>query len=96
VLDLSATGIYDLILFGTGIRGRSTLSGVTVSIGSSQRFPVQYAGPQGAFAGLDQVNVRLLECFPCTPPLPLSGIGEVDLELSLDGLSSNKVRIAFR
>jgi len=35
------------------------------------------------------VNIRLLDCWHCTPPAPLTGIGDVDFELSLDGLSSN-------
>jgi hypothetical protein len=38
---------------------------------------VEYAGPQGAFAGLDQVNLRL--------PRQLTGRGEVSLALLVDG-----------
>jgi uncharacterized protein (TIGR03437 family) len=47
-----------LSLFGTGFRGRSSLGNVSVRIGEID-LPVEYAGPQGEFAGLDQINVRL-------------------------------------
>jgi uncharacterized protein (TIGR03437 family) len=87
-LDISGPATHDLILFGTGIRGRSSLAGVLVRIGSGRIFPAQYAGAQGIYPGLDQINVRLL-------PL-LAGSGEVDLEVALDGQVSNRVRIAFR
>lgn len=47
-----------LLLFGTGIRGRSSLSTVTATIGR-ETAEVLAAGPQGEFVGLDQVNLRL-------------------------------------
>jgi uncharacterized protein (TIGR03437 family) len=47
-----------LVLFGTGIRYRSSLSNVTVDIGGAFA-SVEYAGAQGTFSGVDQVNVRL-------------------------------------
>jgi uncharacterized protein (TIGR03437 family) len=46
---------------------------------------VQYAGPQGTWPGLDQVNVAL--------PLSLRGAGAVDVVLTIDGKTSNKVQI---
>jgi uncharacterized protein (TIGR03437 family) len=50
--------------------------------------PALYAGAQPEFAGLDQVNVSL--------PLTLLGIGETDLFLTVDGQTSNRVRINIR
>ncbi len=55
-----------LVLFGTGIRYRSSLSNVTVDIGGAFA-SVEYAGAQGMFSGVDQVNVRF--------PRPPRGLG---------------------
>jgi uncharacterized protein (TIGR03437 family) len=87
-LDISGPGTFDLLLFGTGIRGRSSLAGVQVRIGPNSFFPAQYAGAQPTFPGLDQVNVRLLRV--------LAGSGETDLEIVMDGQSSNRTRVAFQ
>jgi uncharacterized protein (TIGR03437 family) len=46
-----------LSLYGTGFRGREP-EDVTVWLGDTALAPV-YAGPQGSFAGLDQLNLRL-------------------------------------
>jgi uncharacterized protein (TIGR03437 family) len=75
-----------LTLFGTGLQAAGT-SGVAVSIGT-QDVPVQYAGPQGSFAGLDQVNVVL--------PHSLAGSGDVTLQLTAAGLSANAVRLTIQ
>ena len=77
------TPIY-LSLYGTGIRNLSSLANVRCTIGGVS-VPVQYAGPQTQFAGLDQVNV------PVT--LNLRGLGEVDVVLTADGQVSNAVRV---
>jgi uncharacterized protein (TIGR03437 family) len=74
-------------LYGTGIRGASSIGAVRVTIGSTD-VPVRYAGPQSQFPGLDQVNVQL--------PGSLRGQGEVDLNLSVDGIAANTVRIGIR
>jgi uncharacterized protein (TIGR03437 family) len=87
-IDMSLPGIYDLIVFGTGIRGRTSVQGVLARIGEGRFFGAQFAGPQGEYPGLDQVNVRL-------QPV-LRGIGEVDLELTLDGRVSNRTRLLFQ
>ena len=76
-----------LLLFGTGVRFRSNLAGVTVSIGG-QNAQMQYAGQQGDFVGLDQVNLLL--------PRSLAGRGEVDLALTADGKAANAVRLSFK
>ena len=79
-----------LLLFGTGIRGRAALANVAVTIGvvNSVNAPVSFAGAQGGFVGLDQVNALL--------PRALIGRGEVDLVLTADGKPSNAVRISIR
>ena len=76
-----------LVLFGTGIRGRSALAGVTVQLGGVNA-PVQFAGAQGNIVGLDQVNALI--------PRSLAGRGEVDLVLTVDGISANLVRVSIK
>lgn len=76
-----------LALFGTGIRYRSSLGSVIATIGGVPT-EATYAGPQGAFPGLDQVNVRL--------PRSLAGRGEVIIELTVDGEPANPVRIVIK
>ena len=78
------TPIY-VSFYGTGIRGRSSLNDVTVTIGGVAA-SVVYAGPQRTYPGLDQVNVAL--------PLSLHNAGEVDVVLTVNGQSANTVRIA--
>ncbi|MFN0107664.1 MAG: SMP-30/gluconolactonase/LRE family protein [Blastocatellia bacterium] len=87
-IDLgAATDQVFLLAYGTGIRGRSALSAVTVTIGGTA-VPVDYAGQQGDFVGLDQLNIRLLP--------NLAGRGEVDLTLTMDSVVSNIVRINIK
>jgi uncharacterized protein (TIGR03437 family) len=76
-----------LILFGTGIRFRSSLSAVSVKIGGADA-QVYYAGAQGNFVGLDQVNVLLARS--------LSGRGEVDVELTVDGQAANTIKVNIK
>jgi len=73
-----------LVLFGTGIRRLSGLSGVQVTIGGVAAV-VQYAGAQSNYAGLDQLNVKL--------PTSLRGRGDVSVILVVDGRVANAVRI---
>jgi uncharacterized protein (TIGR03437 family) len=72
-----------LILFGTGIRGRSDTSNVKATIGGITT-EVTFAGAQGAFDGLDQVNVRI--------PRNVGG-GDRDVTLMVDGQTTNTVSI---
>jgi uncharacterized protein (TIGR03437 family) len=80
------TPVY-LSLYGTGIRGRSSLSNVMVTIGGMP-VPVLYAGAQPEVPGLDQVNAGLT--------LGLRGSGEVDVVVTVDGVSSNAVRVNIK
>lgn len=76
-----------LVIYGTGIRFRSTENAVVCKIGG---LPVEilYAGPHGTFVGLDQINIHL--------PRSLKGKGEVDIILTVDGKPSNTARIKFK
>ncbi len=73
-----------LILYGTGLRRRSSLSGVQVSIGGLPA-QVNFAGAHPVYGGLDQLNVRL--------PLELRGRGLVDVNVIADGRSANTVKV---
>ena len=73
-----------LALFGTGIRGRSALSAVTIRIGTLEIRP-EFAGAQQDFAGLDQVNFEI--------PRSLRGQGDLTITLVVDGQTSNPVTI---
>lgn len=87
-IDLTAAGedVY-LLLFGTGLRYRSSLGNVRVTIGGVPAETL-YAGAQGAFPGLDQINVRV--------PRSLSGRGLVDIIVEVDSKPANRVNAYFR
>lgn len=76
-----------IILYGTGIRFRSQLTNVSLQIGGVTE-SVAYAGPQGFYAGLDQVNALI--------PHSLAGRGKVNLTLAVDGLTTNTVSITIK
>jgi len=73
-----------LIMFGTGIRLRSSLAAVTATVGNLAS-EVLYAGEQGGFVGLDQLNLRLIRA--------LIGRGVVEIALNVDGQPANIVTI---
>jgi uncharacterized protein (TIGR03437 family) len=76
-----------LVLYGSGLRGRSTLANVTAALGGIPA-EVLFVGNQGGLAGLDQVNLRL--------PRTLAGRGEVDVLLTVEGRTANPVRVNFK
>ncbi len=76
-----------LILFASGARHRNSLDGVSVRIGGENSAAL-YAGPQGTFVGLDQINVLL--------PRSLAGRGEVDLSVLVDGQEANRLKVAIK
>ena len=76
-----------LIAFGTGIRQRSELTAVAAKMGGVDA-SVFFAGAQGGFVGLDQVNVLV--------PRSLAGRGEVDVVLTVDGQTANAVRLNIK
>ncbi|MEP7341291.1 MAG: putative Ig domain-containing protein [Acidobacteriota bacterium] len=70
-----------LLLFGSGIRfGKQ----VSVKVGGIDA-QVFYAGAQGGFVGLDQINALL--------PRSLAGRGEIEVVVTVDGKASNIVKI---
>ena len=73
-----------LILFGTGFRFASGLAAVSVTIGGSPA-EVLFAGPHDQLAGVDQMNIRLDRA--------LAGRGAVNIEVTLDGQSTNTVEV---
>ncbi len=87
-IDLGpATDQVFLLLYGTGVRFRSSLNNVTCQIGGVNA-EVLFAGPQQTYVGLDQVNVRL--------PRSLAGRGEVDVVLNVDSVLANVVRVSIK
>jgi len=76
-----------LLLFGTGFRFRSNLSGVSVKLGGVDS-EVSFAGSQGGFVGVDQINALI--------PRILTGRGEIDLALTVDGRPANTVRVNIK
>jgi uncharacterized protein (TIGR03437 family) len=76
-----------LELFGTGIRGAGGASAVTVKVGNTV-CQVSFAGAQGTYFGLDQVNVAL--------PHSLAGSGTVNVALTAAGQSANTVTVAIQ
>ena len=76
-----------LVLYGTGLRNRSSLGAVVAQIGGTSA-TVQYAGAQGSLFGLDQVNLLI--------PRTLIGRGDVDVVLTLDGKTANTVRVNIK
>jgi uncharacterized protein (TIGR03437 family) len=76
------TGV--LVLYGTGIRNRASLSAVTVTIGG-QSLPAFYAGPSSDIPGADEVSVTL--------PSTLAGSGTVFVTVVISGTMSNQVTV---
>ena len=75
-----------LLFYGTGLRAAAT-QGVTVTIGGVPA-QVQYAGTQGGFAGLDQINVLV--------PPSLAGKGAVMIQVTANGVAANPVNISIQ
>jgi uncharacterized protein (TIGR03437 family) len=63
------------------------LSAVSVTIGGTPA-TVTYAGPQGTYPALDQINVLV--------PSSLAGAGVVDLNLVVDGIAANTVKVRLQ
>lgn len=70
-----------LVLFGTGVR-HAQKDTIKISIGGVDA-PVLFAGAQGGFAGLDQINTQI--------PKGVSGL--VDVSVTIKGKSSNTVKL---
>ena len=86
-IDVSGGNRVFLVLFGTGIQGVGSASGVTATFGSTPA-TVTFAGPQGSFPGLDQVNILL--------PASLAGTGAANLTLTVNGTVANALTVTFK
>ena len=87
-IDLSQpTDQVFLLLYGTGIKNRSSLSAVQVQLGGTS-VEALYAGATTEFAGLDQVNIRL--------PQSLAGRGTLNIGMIIDGQSGNTVTVSIK
>jgi uncharacterized protein (TIGR03437 family) len=73
-----------LVIYATGIRNAAKVS-VTIR---GHDIPVSYSGPQGAFDGLDQINIGPL-------PRSLAGKGRLTILVIADGLTANPVQANF-
>ena len=76
-----------LILYGTGLRQRSSLNAVTCALGG-ETVTAQFAGPQGGLVGLDQVNLPV--------PRGLAGRGEIEVVLTVEGKTANALKVQMR
>jgi uncharacterized protein (TIGR03437 family) len=76
-----------LLMFGSGIRYRGALGAITATIGGVAA-EVLFAGAQGDFPGLDQINLRV--------PKTLAGRGEVNIVLTVEGKQANAVTVHFK
>ena len=81
------TDQLSLLVYGTGIRNRSSLSNVRATIGAEDVM-VEYAGAEGETPGVDRVKLRL--------PRSLAHIGAVELQLAVDGIAANAVPFNFK
>ena len=85
-------GAY-LVLFGTGIRhapdpiasdGNGVAESVRVVLGGVTATPL-FAGPQGEFVGLDQINLQI--------PANLTGRGQVEGVITVNGRAANIIQL---
>jgi uncharacterized protein (TIGR03437 family) len=73
-----------LVLYGTGLRNRTSLANVNATVGGVQVQP-EYLGSQGSLVGLDQFNFEL--------PRSTQGRGEIPVSLTVDGKTANTVTV---
>jgi uncharacterized protein (TIGR03437 family) len=85
-LNLGACQETVLELWSTGLDAAAAGS-VQATIGN-QTATVLYAGPQGTYPGVDQVNVVI--------PQSLAGSGSVPVAVSIGGVTSNTVNITIQ
>lgn len=73
-----------LVLYGTGLRRRSSMTNVRVMIGGVQS-EVSFLGAHSRLVGVDQMNIKL--------PESLRGRGNVDVVVTIDGKIANTVTL---
>ena len=84
-IRLATTDTVVVELFGTGLRHVSSTSAISGQV-NGQSVPIKYAGAQGGYTGLDQINVML--------PAALAGSGAVSLALTVND-AVNHVQASF-
>ncbi|MBX9601960.1 MAG: hypothetical protein K2X35_13180 [Bryobacteraceae bacterium] len=83
-VDPAAAEQSFILLYGTGLRGRSAASAVRATVGG-RTAEISDAVPQGQYPGLDQANLRLTR--------DMAGRGVVDVVITVDGQASNTFTI---
>jgi uncharacterized protein (TIGR03437 family) len=81
-----------LVVYGTGLRFRSSLENTVAAVGGST-LPLEYAGPQGDFPGVDQVNINIPAAFRS---LFRRSSGLACLRLDVDGRLAGNVCLAIK
>jgi uncharacterized protein (TIGR03437 family) len=88
-VDLGGSGDINILsLYGTGMRGFSSLANVSLTIGGVS-VPVLFVGAQASLPGVDLVSAGPL-------PAALQGAGVVSAMLTVDGMTANPVTMQFR
>jgi uncharacterized protein (TIGR03437 family) len=82
----SSTDQVFLVLYGSGLQAAGT-AGVTATV-NGVNAQVLYAGPQSGFPGLDQVNLLI--------PASLAGKGNVNVQLTANGIPANPVQVTIQ
>jgi len=72
-----------LVLYGSGRGGVTTATATVAGVAAT----VEYAGPQGSFAGLDQYNILV--------PRSLAGRGKSEVVLTVGGRITNTVNVTI-
>ena len=84
-IDLGpATDQVYLILFGSGLGQAASATATIAGTGAE----VSYAGAQGVYSGLDQINILI--------PPSLAGSGTVNVIITSGGRPSNAVKVAIK
>lgn len=78
-IAVGSTDKLFLELYGTGLRHLSATSDITVQI-NGQNLPVQYAGKQSAFPGLDQINIQVPASLAVSGQLSITAIAQDTLD----------------
>jgi uncharacterized protein (TIGR03437 family) len=77
-----------LVLFGTGFRASEPLASRPSTYIGDKFVEPSYIGAQPDYPGLDQVNLPI--------PRSLIGKGEVEIRMSMDDKSANRVRVSIK
>lgn len=87
-IDLSSsTDSLTLLLSATGVRNRSDISELNVTIGGTSVPAVSAAAQSDGAPGMDTITVML--------PQSLTGAGEVQVQVFVDGKAANVVQLSF-